>query len=268
MKWGDFMINIDNTPLQFDEFIKEYPEKSTEREVASIMWNSNEQYNYKNLDLLKFELNMRKEIVNSANRLHDSGLRFKVFRESKCNEKYWERTKDGGFKLKKDVNASEAIEDIFKNGSKYGTECATALLIVYFGALLNVYGRDNFDRLFTEITLMNWHKIHPLLREVGWVNKVKDHLPGDRRYFDNPDVDPLHPEWQGENVIDMGNGIYYGHGAGKRSAKSFINKLNKLRKKNAEKSAYLMEEAGRPNFSNLYSKIQVTNIAYEVTGNI
>ena len=98
---------------------------------------------------------------------------------------------------------------------------------------------------------MNWHKIDRLLREIGVMNKAKDYLPGDRRYFANPDVDPLTPEWQGENVIDMNHGVYYGHGIGKHDAQTIITALNDNRKQNAHNSAYLMDSAGRPNFKNL-----------------
>lgn len=245
------MIYINNKPLDIEELLSNYIADSVERKMINKLSKSNEKYYYSNIEELKFELLFRKEIVHAADLLNKSGMQFKVFRQSKCNEKFWNRSSDGGFKLKKNIKASEAIGDIFKNGRKYGTECATAMIIVYLGALLNIFSQKNYDELFTEIILMNWHRIHPLLKEVGYVNKIKDPLPGDRRYFDNPDVDPIHPEWQGENVIDMGEGIYYGHGAGKRTEKEFISKLNKLRKKNPKKSAYLMEEAGRPNFNNL-----------------
>lgn len=245
------MILINNTPIQIEEWINRYPDKSSEREVLEILSLSEEVYLYDSIEDLEFELLLRKEIIYSADKLNKSGLKFKVFRKSICNEKYWERMNNGGFELKQQVKANEAIRDIYENGSKYGTECATAILIVYYGALLNVYTEEQFNTIFSDIILMNWHRIHPLLKEVGLVNEVSDHLPGDRRYFNNPDVDPLHPEWQGENVIDMGNGIYYGHGAGKKSAKWFIDKLNKLRKEDAKVSAYFMEEAGRPDFNNL-----------------
>ncbi|MFZ7121925.1 MAG: protein-glutamine gamma-glutamyltransferase [Eubacteriaceae bacterium] len=245
------MILINNTPIQIEEWNSRYPDKSLEREVLEILIHSEEVYFYESIEDLEFELLLRKEIVHSADRLNKSGLKFKVFRESICNEKYWERMNNGGFQLKKQVKANEAIGDIYENGLKYGTECATAILIVYYGALLSIYTEEQFNTFFSDIIIMNWHLIHPLLKEVGLVNIVSEHLPGDRRYFINPDVDPLHPEWQGENVIDMGNGIYYGHGAGKKSAKWFIDKLNKLRKEDAKISAYFMEEAGRPNIYNL-----------------
>ena len=245
------MIKIDNTPIDVNEYLKKYPVHSIERETVRIMSASSSSYNYADIGQLDFELLLRREIVNSAKALNQSGLHFKVFRQSICNEKYWNRKRDGGFELKDDVSAAEAINDIYTNGSKYGTECATAMLIVYYKALLNVFSKERFDSMFKNIYLMNWSRIGWKLKEVGSVHKVADFLPGDRLYFDNPEVSPLTPYLQGENVIDLSGGKYYGHGVGIHSADAFIKMLNSNRKEGATKSAYLMDVAGRPNFKSL-----------------
>ncbi|MFA9382069.1 MAG: protein-glutamine gamma-glutamyltransferase, partial [Acetanaerobacterium sp.] len=118
-------------------------------------------------------------------------------------------------------------------------------------ALLALFGAEKFNVQFSGIYLMNWHRLHRHLREVGQMRREDDYLPGDRRYFSNPDVDPLHPEWQGENVIDLNDGMYYGHGMGRRKADEIIRALNRKRKEDATRSAYLMDSAGRPNFKGL-----------------
>ena len=83
------------------------------------------------------------------------------------------------------------------------------------------------------------------------LKKENDYLPGDRRYIENPDVDPDFPECQGENVIDIGQGLYYGHGVGVSDLETIINELNKFRIKRAKKSAFLKDSAGRLNFKKL-----------------
>lgn len=245
------MIYINDKPADTAALIKDYSENSVERAVINTLSSSDEKYVYSSLNELKFELRMRSEIVKAAHELNKSGLSFEVFRESRCNPDYWKRHNDGGFELKPDVKASDAILDIFKNGSKYGTECATAMQIVYYKALLSIFPEDAFNKMFKGIYLMNWHRVSEQLRDIGVMHREKDYLPGDRRYFANPDVDPETPEWQGENVIDMGNGLYYGHGIGIRNADAIIDALNKNRKDGAQKEAYLMDSAARPDFKKL-----------------
>lgn len=245
------MIYINDKPADTAALIKDYPENSVERAVINTLSSSGKKYAYGSLNELKFELRLRKEIVRAAHELNKSGLSFEVFRESKCNPDYWKRHNDGGFELKPDVKASDAILDIYKNGSKYGTECATAMQIVYYKALLSVFPEDAFNKMFKGIYLMNWHRVSEELHDIGIMHRENDYLPGDRRYFANPDVNPETPEWQGENVIDMGNGLYYGHGIGMHKADAIIDALNRNRRNGAQKEAYLMDLAARPDFKRL-----------------
>jgi len=198
-----------------------------------------------------FEIALRKSIVDGAVALHKSGLRFAKFRDSFCNQTYWRRTQDGGFLLREGVSPSDAITDIFRNGNKYGIECSTAIMIIYYGALLEVYGKDLFDKTFSRIYLMNWKIQEQLLREVGLSIRGQEALYGDRQYFANPDVSTRTPEWQGENVIVLPNSLYYGHGTGIKSADQIIGKLNLTRRWDARRSAYLMDVVARPNFKKL-----------------
>lgn len=245
------MILVSNNPIDVNSLSMEYSQNSVEKSIINILSSSNETYNYDSLSQLKFELSFRKEIINSAKDLYNSGMDFAVFRKSTCNPTYWDRTNEGGFVLKDGVKPSDAIRDIFTNGSKYATECATAMIIVYYKALLNSFPEDLFNEVFPKIHLMNWHDIDKNLKEVGEMKKAIDYLPGDRRYFQNPEVDPLFPEWQGENVIDLGGGRYYGHGLGIQTADTIIKELNKKRREGAEKSANLLDSVGRPNFKKL-----------------
>lgn len=260
------MITISGNPLDITTLSNDYPENSIERQLLSKLSASTEKYQYDSLNDLKFELRLRKEIVNTAITLNNSDLSFSVFRKSKCNPAYWDRTGNGGFKLKKTVKPSDAIKDIFAHSGQYATECATAMMIVYYKALLNIYGEELFNKLFPQIYLMNWSVTEPLLKGVGTPRKVADILVGDRGYFDNPDVNPATPEWQGENVIILPDGMYYGHGIGITTAANIIDELNSNRKKNATQTARLLESVSRPNFKNLAdayygSAAQTTSVA-------
>lgn len=246
------MIIIGGNPVAESVISNEYRADSMERYILEKIYSSSERYVYDSLDELRFELQLRKEIVNASRELFRSGLKFKVFRDSECNPAYWDRSNEGGFILKSGVLASAAINDIFVNGTKYGTECATAMVIVYYKALLQVYPVNLFNNLFKRIYLMNWHHLDRHLREVGKMRNVKTYLPGDRRYVVNPEVNPLTPEWRGENLIDLSNGLYYGHGMGIYGVDVVIRELNNNRREDATVSAYLMDTAGLPNFKNLY----------------
>jgi len=228
-----------------------YPQNSAEQNCINILDNSAARYYYNSIDSLKFELDLRKHIINASVGLANSALDFAIFRKTKGNQKFWSRANDGGLVLKSSVSPSEAIIDIYKNGGLYATECATAMVIVYYKALAELYGKALFDKTFTSITLMNWHYLDAKLKEVGNINKYADYLPADRRYFANPQVDPTTPEWQGENVIDLDNGKYYGHGVGIQNGEGIIKELNQNRRDSATTSAHLLDSAGRPNFKRL-----------------
>lgn len=254
------MINIAGKEIDPKTISGQYPPNGAEARIIEELAKSGEAYSYDSEGQLKFELKLRKGIVDASKDLNHSGLAFKTFRKSKCNPEFWQRTNEGGFQLQSGVKPSDAIRDIYDNGSQYGTECSTAMVIVYFKALLDVLPEELFNKLFSDIYLMNWQHLDPDLGIVT-VNKPKDYLPGDGRYFDNPDVDPLTPEWQGENAFDLGGGQFYGHGIGVTSADRIIEGLNSARIEGSDKTAYLMETAERPNFRSLYKKYLDYNTA-------
>jgi protein-glutamine gamma-glutamyltransferase len=244
------MIKISNEIIKPDSISNQYSDNSIERKIVEILSSSVEVYKFNSLNHLKFELNIRINIISASNELNASDFSFKVFRKSFCNEKYWTRTPEGGFLIKPNVKPSEAVKDIYINSIKYGTECATAVVIVLYKAILNIYPEKLFDETFPNIHLMNWSYIDADL-DVNSYRNLKDYLPGDCRYFKNPDVDPKNPEWQGENAIDLGNGTYYGHGVGIKTSEQIINILSKLRKDGATQIPYLLESATRPNIKKL-----------------
>ncbi len=245
------MILIAGRPFDAAPIMNDYPRGSVEQQLLSIMSQSSQTYDFDSLSQLKFELWMRDETVNSAKALYNSGLGFSVFHKSKCSPVYWDRMPNGGFRLREGADTARAIEDIFINGSEYATECATAMMIVYYKALLSIFKQNAFNKLFPTLILMNWHAIDPLLKEVGKPRKVEDFLFGDRGYFKNPDVDPKTPEWQGENVIVLPDALYYGHGIGISTYEDIINALNSNRKKGASQSAYFLDTASHPDFKKL-----------------
>jgi protein-glutamine gamma-glutamyltransferase len=247
------MIKITDSLIDSNTIINKYAQNSIERKIINILSTSSFVYRYDSQNQLNFELKLRKSIINAAKDLDHSYFSFRVFRKSKCNLDYWNRTNEGGFALKNGVKPSDAIKDIYIHSSSYGTECATAMVIVYYKALVDIFPENLFNKLFPQIYLMGWQHVDSDLGIVDYMN-VADYIPGDCRYFRNPEVDPLTPEWQGENAFDLGNGIYYGHGIGITNAEKIIEALNKKRIRGAKVSAYLMNSAKRPNFKYLSYK--------------
>lgn len=245
------MIEYSGTQADPLSLLSRYPRGSTEYEIVEKLSKSNRVYNYSSEDELLFEISLRRKIIDASMDLYRGRLRFSTFHESFCNEDFWERMESGGFMLKPDVRPSDAINDIYVNTRKYATECATAIIMIYYKAILDEYGGSLFNKAFTRIILMNWQSLDELIG-VAIYRGLTDYLPGDCRYFRNPDVDPLTPEWQGENAIDLSNGRYYGHGIGVGSADRIIAALNANRAPDAQASAYLMDNATRPSFDRLY----------------
>ncbi len=242
------MIRVSGTTVSPGSINGQWPSGSAGRDIINSMAASGTAHDYGSLDQLKFELKVRTNIIASAKALKGSGATFATFKYSKCNSAFWDRTSAGGFQLRQGTEPSAAIADIFTNGPQYAFECATAMMIVYYKALLESLHPAIFNKLFQGIVLKGWKSDQDL--GLTW-QKEPDYLPGDRRYFKNPEVNPKTPWWQGENVIDLGDGEYYGHGVGIESASDMIASLNKNRKPGATKSAYLMDKAGRPDFSGL-----------------
>ena len=241
---------IDTLPLQ-----EGFTPNALQKEIFETLLKSSEVYRYDNANQLIFEFKLRNSIVDAARDLSRSNFSFKVFRKSMCNADYWQRTDEGGFQLESGIKPYDAIRDIYQHSSLYGTECSTAMIIVYYKALLDVLPEELFNKLFPDIYLMNWQHIDRDLA-IADFSKVADELPGDARYFKNPDVDPMTPEWQGENVFFLGNGKYYGHGIGIANAETIIKALNGARVAESTKTAYLMDSVKRPNFKYLAGKLE------------
>jgi protein-glutamine gamma-glutamyltransferase len=245
------MLTIEGNKADINEIISRNNLNGVQKQMLDILSSSRTNYRYNSEKELVFELMLRNEIVKSAQQLAKSKLGFEVFNNSKCNMKYWYRLDDGSFQLKSWVSPSKAINDIFVNSWRYATECSTAITIIYYKALLNVLGKSLFNRYFQNIRLKNWHYLNKLIAEISRMKKYSDYLPGDRMYVKNPDYSDDCPECQGENVIDLGYGRYYGHGIGITDIDGIINELNRNRISNSSRSAYLMNSAGRPDFKKL-----------------
>ncbi len=203
-------------------------------------------YRYTSMDALLFELQLRLQITEAAKAMYRSGAGFAVFSQSRCNPKYWIRTANGGFLLRPDAKPSEGMRDIFTNGQLYAFECAGAIIIMLYKAVLETIGDNAFNYFFQDLFLLSWEHDSDL-RLVSTYNN-REVYAGDVLYFKNPDFNPATPEWQGENVIMLDDNLYFGHGIGIRTGEEIIASLNRARRPGSRRSAYLDNLVIRPDF--------------------
>lgn len=243
------MIKIQNQSIQPSSINQSWMNQSPNQAIVQALNESSRTYSYQSMAALKFDVEFRANIINGAKQLARSQVQFATFYYSKCNRNYWDITSNGGFRLRSNVKASDAINDVFNHSRQYAFECATAMMIILYHAYLNTVGPDMFNARFSSLYLYDWHAHqHFPLSTVS----ISDYIPGDVLYFKNPDVNPKTPQWQGENAILLDDSTFYGHGVGIKSKSGIIQDLNTHRSYGASQSAYLMNQATRPRFDYLF----------------
>ena len=237
------------------------PFSHEKQNILAIMTGNQEVYSFRTVDELNFDLHLRVHIITSSLELFHSGLQFRTFQQSYCNPAFWKRTQFGGFQLLPNVPPSVAIQDIFTNGKEYGTECATAMIIIFYKALLALYSETTFNHLFANLLLYTWDydKDLKLITKRGG-----DLVPGDLVYFKNPQVNPATMHWQGENAIWLGNLLFYGHGVGVKTEEQIISLLNEQRIPHAIISAYLTDLITRIDSRMMSQYASTKNIQTEI----
>lgn len=194
---------------------------------------------------LLFELLLRENIIKAARKLSKSGAEFSIFGTSKFNPVYWTKTMRG-YALNRNVESDDAIEDIFNNGKEYSFECSTAIVILYYYAVLQSINRNAFLHLFPNLLVWDW-SYDDDLRII--TREGNEFIPGDVVYFNNPDY--AHPAWIGANTVLLENDEYFGHGLEIGTKKEIIKQLDTLRTENATRSAYLLSQYSRLDFNYL-----------------
>lgn len=252
------MIHVSGMPFQPNELNV----GSMEKVIIQRMSDTRVLYSYPSIHELLFELNLRKNIIESARVMNNSQAVFTTFQYAQCNDTYWKLTKAGGFLLKPNVSPSDAILDIYQNSSQYAFECATACIIVFYHAVLKNIGKPLFNSLFQDIYLYSWHAEPDLGIYTYYANHF---LPGDVVYFMNSDFNPKTSWYRGVNAVAMSDGKFFGHGFGIKTAEEMIEFLNKQRRPESDQSAYLTRLVTNPSFQRLsgLSTFQRGHAAYK-----
>ncbi|MBO1510782.1 protein-glutamine gamma-glutamyltransferase [Metabacillus bambusae] len=235
------MIFIGNNLVSGNQ-LKSTTLTAEENEIIDRMSQYQERYLFLNDDHFQFVLHLRSAIIHASRSLFTSKAKFTTFETSHCNERFWRLTNQGGFKLKEGIRPSDAINDIFQNGVLYGFECATAMVIIYYKAVLDSINFAQFNRIYLGMYLRDWQSDDDL---PIYTRRGNDYLPGDCLYFNNPQFNPKTPQWRGTNAMDLGNKLFFAHGIGIKTAEGILEALNKRRNPHATEFAYLLSQVTR-----------------------
>lgn len=221
---------------------------SLEKEIIQQMSDNRFLYSYPSIHVFLFELDLRKNIIESSRDMSNSQSLFTIFQYARCNDTYWQLTNTGGFLLKPNATPADAILDIYNNSSQYAFECATACIIVFYHAVLKSIGKPLFNSFFRSIYLYSWHSDPDLGISTSYGDQI---LPGDVVYFKNPDFSPNTPWYRGINAVTMNDGNFFGHGLRIKTAEELIEFLNTQRRPDGVQSAYLTRLVTSPSFQRL-----------------
>ncbi|MGL4821246.1 MAG: protein-glutamine gamma-glutamyltransferase [Bacilli bacterium] len=230
--------------------------------ILDSMDNSNYALTYQNVDALQFDVALRYHFIESARKLNGSRISFRNFQNSFCNPIFWHRDWNGGFRIQPNVTPANAITDIFVNGQYYGTECATAIIMMMYEALLQLMNPVKFNMLFANMQLYTWNHDSDLKIVTTFQSA---YCPGDVVYFKNPQVHPATPEWQGENTVYLDDGMYYGHGTSIAPAEQIVWKLNLHRMPYATISAYISDQITHMNADAMANYAERSKIQTSIT---
>jgi protein-glutamine gamma-glutamyltransferase len=174
------------------------------------------------------DIKLRTLIVKAAHGLAASGAVFSGSSETDAvNGKLWTMAYGGRIQARKFLRGgllgspANALNDIFKNGNKYGFECATAMMVIFHKAILEMVGSKEFDEMFTEpnyLRFFRWDlKDDDYLALEKITKKAGTLVPGTHYYFRNPDASEENSAFRGENVIYLGKNeagadLFYAHG--------------------------------------------------------
>jgi len=195
-------------------------------------------------------------MVSACEQMDREAHSFALIKDHAFNADFWTPTGNGSFALKPGVKPSEAMADIAANPSKYKFECATALVIVHYKAMLELLGPKDFDTVCANLRMGPW--VYESTMATNWnidgsgsteADPTRQGLlrAGDYTYFKNWDVstEGKAAGWQGENVISLGEGKYYGHPFGIATGEHIVSYLNQHRNAGSTRTASMLHLQAR-----------------------
>ncbi|MFC1610811.1 hypothetical protein ACFL6C_07625 [Myxococcota bacterium] len=183
-------------------------------------------------------------VVSACRALARASPRFGVSHSHQFSSRFWLPVAESGcgaFEIRPGVLPSEAIRDIQVHPKRYRFDCGTAIVVVFYTAMLELLGEKTFNRVCANLEVGPWW-LGPNLAEhlhgSGDISRAatpqsrRELRPGDHVRFCNWDVSAAGRRggWSGENAIYLGNGLYYGHPFGICNEKTIVDHLNAHRR--------------------------------------
>ena len=191
-------------------------------------------------------------MVGAAEEMDRAAHHFALIKDQTFNATYWTPQGNGTFALRPGVRPSVAVDDLFAHPDAYRFECATALVITQYKAMRDLLGARDFDRVAQKLRIGPWQSESTLDEHTRiWghddveatAEKKATLRAGDYGYFKNWDVSPegAAEGWQGENVVYLGDGRFYGHPFGIADEQTIVDHLNRQRTPGSSKSASFLD---------------------------
>ncbi|MEW8972533.1 MAG: protein-glutamine gamma-glutamyltransferase, partial [Mesobacillus sp.] len=127
-----------------------------QKQIYDHLDNSLTMFEYDTTFQLLFEINLRENIIDAALKLKDASPAFTSFKYSRFNPRYWTKG-PRGYLLNPTVQPSDAINDIYENGQEYAFECSTAMVVIFYKAVLDSIRLRDFNYLYRWLLVSTWN---------------------------------------------------------------------------------------------------------------
>jgi RHS repeat-associated protein len=186
--------------------VAKFDSKTVSSEILGRMINSPRKFEIagkgedETVENIKQHVAARQNIVEAAK---DYQVKFDT--DLKLSGAFWQIVKG---EMQSKASAYDALEDVFKNPADYQMACRRAARLVMLWGIAQAVGKEEFDKAVGNRVLYNGQL--KFMRGTKGV-PADDWIPGDWGYIKSQAKNPRVGE-EGENIIYLGNGEYWGQG--------------------------------------------------------
>ncbi len=233
-------------------------EESSSTALADIFHSGLADNGKNDLAIQSIDPHIGQAVVNAAKKLAQAKTRFCSPWYMRFNPSFWELYKGDHYIVKEGQSPSAALLDIFNNKAFTPChECSTAIIIIFYRAILDLIGNEHFDRVFDQSDIrkkliigpMAYGRISNYITSIGAGNRratssqAANFKPGSYGYVRNwshyNSESTYDDGWQGENIIFLGDGFVFGHPFGIEKLSTVIDGVDSHRREGFDDPAGL-----------------------------